>query len=451
MSDAASLRDLLARVDGTAPSIHAAAGGMMRHYDRSAGVAVNEWRNALQTARPQMLLSLLYVANEVLQNSKRNRGNKFLEAMSPVLGQALQHICRTDPGNTEKVRRTVKIWADRRVFSVRYVNELLQGLESFRNRNVSQDPQQQQQGPAFSPASPDETTPAPTNQDAGNDTSDDDDIMNILEDNERLSDSDDDGPVFGNNDESEEQKLELDINIDSSAFNNSAPRAATKRRRGNATINGSTSRRRMALSIGNLLEIWNRLSALQQSFDRAQMTLKQIDQSIDSKDASELACLVGDELQKEFRQNTQQRQQIQVQRRVLHEIAQERYCLEQEAMRYLSWQELLIKQDEDDLETCDRLEQKILSFQKIQMEIRKARDIRREEERIKREKEEEEERQRREKEESEKFRQAALQRQTEEKPGYVLTACECEFVGANASVHLTLVFSLQNGLESGCT
>ena len=92
---------------------------MMKHYDRSASVAVNEWRNSLATCEPAQLLPLLYVANEVLQTSKRNRGNKFLEAWSPVLGKSLQHICARDPSVVEKVRRTVKIWADRRVLSIR--------------------------------------------------------------------------------------------------------------------------------------------------------------------------------------------------------------------------------------------------------------------------------------------------------------------------------------------
>ena len=111
MSDS-SLRSLLARTDGSAPAIQASAGAMMKHYDRSAGVAVAEWRNALHQARPDQHLPLLYVANEVLQNSKRNRGNKFLEAFSPALGQSLVFIVERG-GGVEKVRRTVKIWGDR--------------------------------------------------------------------------------------------------------------------------------------------------------------------------------------------------------------------------------------------------------------------------------------------------------------------------------------------------
>ena len=36
----------------------------MKHYDKSSGVAVTEWRNALHQARQDQHLPLLYVANE---------------------------------------------------------------------------------------------------------------------------------------------------------------------------------------------------------------------------------------------------------------------------------------------------------------------------------------------------------------------------------------------------
>mmetsp|Transcript_7269 Transcript_7269/g.14929 ORF Transcript_7269/g.14929 Transcript_7269/m.14929 type:complete len:511 (+) Transcript_7269:250-1782(+) len=135
--DASSLRGYLQRIDGSAPSIQGAAGAMMKHYDKSPGVAVGEWRNALIQARgDHQYLPLLYVANEVLQNSKRNRGNKFLEAFSPVLGQSLIFVCgKSSQATVESIRRTVKIWAERRVFSIRYVNELIKGLEPYRSNN----------------------------------------------------------------------------------------------------------------------------------------------------------------------------------------------------------------------------------------------------------------------------------------------------------------------------
>ena len=77
------------KIDGSAPAIQATAGAMMKQYDKSPGVAVVEWRNALHQARGDQHLPLLYVANEVLQNSTRNRGNKFLEAFSPTTRNTL--------------------------------------------------------------------------------------------------------------------------------------------------------------------------------------------------------------------------------------------------------------------------------------------------------------------------------------------------------------------------
>jgi len=262
MSD---LREALLSVDGTAPSIQRAAGAMMRRYgDRSTcDVAVLEWRNALQSSTDaDQLLPLLYVANEVLQNSKRNRGNKFLEAFSPILKQSLVHVCRTDPSLVEKVRRTVKIWGDRRVFSVRYVNELLGDLEPYRDggklskkATAATQPLRRPDDPEFGgasfspPASPRTAddgggggatsrpaAAAPQQQkkqqrqhekeeDRSEDTNNndsDDDIMAILDDhsggenddgNVDNDEEDDDEPLFGS--ESQGEKLVLDFNVES--------------------------------------------------------------------------------------------------------------------------------------------------------------------------------------------------------------------------------------------
>ena len=133
MGDVRTLRTTLSNTDGTAPSIQSSAAAMMSMYDKSPSLAVSEWRNVLQTCTDSQLLPLLYVANEVIQISKRNRGNKFLESFSPVLGGSLKVICERDPSVTEKVRRTAKIWGDRRIFSTRFVGELLGGIEEYRN------------------------------------------------------------------------------------------------------------------------------------------------------------------------------------------------------------------------------------------------------------------------------------------------------------------------------
>ena len=85
MSD--ELRLWLRRVDGTAPAIQGAAAQLMKHYDRSATTAVNEWRNAVMSAsqRNDQLLPLLYVANEVLQSVRKYLPNQGQGLRVPAL------------------------------------------------------------------------------------------------------------------------------------------------------------------------------------------------------------------------------------------------------------------------------------------------------------------------------------------------------------------------------
>jgi hypothetical protein len=444
MSDAAaaSLRTLLSRIDGTAPAIQGAAGAMMKHYDRSAGVAVNEWRNSLQTATHHQLLPLLYVANEVLQNSKRNRGNKFLEAMSPVLGQSLQHICRKDPTMTEKVRRTVKIWGDRHVLSVRFVNDLLTGLEPFRPGSMS---------PSGSPAT---FSPLPTENVPKNESADDvvrsprgadkadGDIDEILAGDDSDSGDDLDGgdldtDVFAAASRSQKLELEMDFGavLEASAKPASiATVSKAKRRRSSmsAGSHGSKPRKRKSiLSTSHMIDMWNQLSELDQKFQGAQAVLSRIDERHEKISHSELENKVGDELQQAYKQNESDQVQMAAERKNLHAIAQERRQREVEAMRYLSWLEESLKHDEEEMQFCDLLEQKILSFKEIHTVLSDARNKRLAEDLKKLNEKRERDRIQKEREDQEKFKREALARETEAKPGMVWNRTTREYQSLN--------------------
>jgi len=468
-----SLRQLLSQVDATAPAIQTAAAAMMKHYNTSAGVAVNEWRNSLQACRVDQLIPLLYVANEVLQTSKRNRGSRFLEALSPVLGPSLQHICQRDPQAVEKVRRTVKIWGDRRVFSIRFVNELLQGLEPFRQgggdgTTAAAVHMQESDGATCSPAAtPNSNAPSSLKNDDSaddgkkktenevEDDDDDDDPMDIFNDSESDDDKEaqDKGDKNGSDDEDDEEndddnlfgssgpKLDLDIPLDSitgvpttdsGTGTPSSPRSSKKRRRG-STGSSTTHKRRTStvLSINNLVELWNRLLALQQSYIHAQLLLEKITKSFEDHPADALQDLVGDELQQCYRENLRHQEQLVAQRKVLRSIAQERHELEQQAVRYLPWLEQALKQDDADMELCTMLELKIDSFRSIHAVMKQAQEEWLEEERKQRHAEEERERKRREEEENERFRKAALSKETEAKPGMVWNPSTREYQALN--------------------
>lgn len=421
MSDASSLRSLLKRTDLTAPAIQGSAGAMMKHYDKSAGVAVTEWRNALQQAREEQYLPLLYVANEVLQNSKRNRGNKFLEAFSPTLGQALIHICQRSSASTvDRIRRTVKIWGERHVFSVRYVNELLKGLEPYRgggtkvSNTAPRSPQESPSPTAISTAS----IPEPEMESNKVASFPDED-----EDEDYDEDDDDDEDLFG---KASSKLLKIDVDLDQAT----ADVSSTKKRRrsdanaGNGTdISGSgiprsTKRRSVVLSTSSLMELWNQVSSLQMQHDRVQGAMQQIDtpQLLDEK---EIDTLVGDKLLKAYKKTIQNEEDVVKHRRELYDIAQRRKALELEAVRYLPWLEYALKQDEEDANFCEKYLQQLQLFQHVQKPAKRSRDQRLKEEEHRRIQEEKQKKRQEEEEERKKFMESAMSKQTEAQPGMV--------------------------------
>jgi len=480
MSD--ELRHRLRRVDMTPPAIQGAAAAMMKHYDRSAVTAVNEWRNALQTAKDDQILPLLYVSNEVLQTSKRNRGNKFLEAFSPVLGRALVFMAQKLPAEmTEKIRRTIKIWGDRRVFSVRYVNELLVGLEPYRPGNRQAQQQQaithpssdpEQEDATFSPAAtttsdhsattpthspskqPEETPTTRDEQEEGDSSADsDDDIMDILEAHDptgKKNNQDEDDDLFG--EDSERQTLDIEIDVDAAAVQNSNNTnnngsSTGVRRRGSSFRQGATNKRRRSsasshqaqssssrvLSASNLLDVWNQLQEHQQKYELAQQAVARIQDSLKHKQppSDDLANLVGDELQQAVQQNRLDRRNLQQQRRILHRLANERRALSLEAARYLPWLEQALAHDAQDLAFCDTLEAKLIQFQPVHAQLQRTRDVLRREDQVRLAQQAEAERQRREAEENERFRRAALAKETEAKPGMVWNPTTREYQALN--------------------
>ncbi len=79
----------------------------------------------------------------------------------------------------EKVRRTVKVWGDRRVFSMRFVLDLLAGLDNYREGGSGLAPVMEQQSVAAPTAgsvaaSPKPSSPTSSDKRSSVTTSDDD-------------------------------------------------------------------------------------------------------------------------------------------------------------------------------------------------------------------------------------------------------------------------------------
>jgi hypothetical protein len=423
--DSTALRSILVKVDGSAPAIHQAAGAMMRFYDKGAGVAVSEWRNALQGCRPDQLLSLLYVANEVLQNSKRNRGTKFLEAFSPVLGGSLVWMVQRDPTILEKVRRTAKIWGERRVLSVRFVNDLLLGLEPFRDGGAQDD--DSPAAAAFSPQAelPTETPPpekeSPSPGLANEEVSED--VVMALTSTTQDSDDDDDDDDHLNFGDSLGH-LDVSLNIQSSAFLHSPGK---KKRRLSSSMTGGSKRRKIILSTSSLMELWNQVATLHEGLESSRALVR----DISAPPATQVDQLVGDELLDEYKRVLKSTRIIQQQKQSLHKIARDRRALEKEAVKYISWLQSSLENDEEDVKFCRDLQRSITSVNHVHGAALKRRNVERKLEEEKRKLHEEALLQKQEDEERRKFAESAMKKEVEAKPGMVWSRDRQEYVYLN--------------------
>ncbi|EGE05680.1 DUF618 domain-containing protein [Trichophyton equinum CBS 127.97] len=84
-----------------------------RHADRTAQL----WLEKLRDANPPKRLNLIYLANEVAQQSKGRRKEDFLIAFSPIIADATATAFKGASNEIQqKLRRVVEVWRQRSIF-----------------------------------------------------------------------------------------------------------------------------------------------------------------------------------------------------------------------------------------------------------------------------------------------------------------------------------------------
>ncbi|KAF3483637.1 uncharacterized protein GIQ15_02961 [Arthroderma uncinatum] len=84
-----------------------------RHADRTAQL----WLERLRDANPPKRLNLIYLANEVAQQSKGRRKEDFLIAFSPIIADATATAFKGASNDIQqKLRRVVEVWRQRSIF-----------------------------------------------------------------------------------------------------------------------------------------------------------------------------------------------------------------------------------------------------------------------------------------------------------------------------------------------
>ncbi|KAJ0233931.1 Uncharacterized protein HA466_0279350 [Hirschfeldia incana] len=115
------LIDKLAKLNSTQQSIETLSHWCI--FNRvKAELIVTTWEKQFHSTEMAQKVPLLYLANDILQNSKR-QGNEFVQEFWNVLPKAVKDIVsQGDDRGKGVVSRLVKIWEDRKVFGSRSKN-----------------------------------------------------------------------------------------------------------------------------------------------------------------------------------------------------------------------------------------------------------------------------------------------------------------------------------------
>eukprot|EP00891_Asterochloris_glomerata_P006896 jgi/Astpho2/6896/e_gw1.00106.36.1_t len=106
--------DKLAKLDVTQQKIETLS-SWCQFYRKEARKVVHVWEQELPRAPPHRQLAMAYLANDILQNS-RKKGMEFVHEFHGVLPTAFKQLLRNSDEKMKKaVIRLVDIWEERKV------------------------------------------------------------------------------------------------------------------------------------------------------------------------------------------------------------------------------------------------------------------------------------------------------------------------------------------------
>ncbi|KAH6641461.1 RNA polymerase II-binding domain-containing protein [Chaetomium tenue] len=115
----------LSALNETHESIATTAQWIMFHR-RHASQTVHLWLNKLKDLPSSKRLNMIYLANEVVQQSKARHKEDFLNAFSPFIADATSVTYKGAPVDVQgKLRRVMDVWRERSIFD----KEVMQDLE----------------------------------------------------------------------------------------------------------------------------------------------------------------------------------------------------------------------------------------------------------------------------------------------------------------------------------
>lgn len=121
----AALEQKLAELNNSQQSIQTLSLWVI-HHRKHCKTIVSVWYKELLKAKPSRKLTFMYLANDVIQNSKK-KGPEYAKEFGNVLSKAFQFVGKSSDQKTEHgLNRLLNVWQERGVYSPAQ-------LESFRN------------------------------------------------------------------------------------------------------------------------------------------------------------------------------------------------------------------------------------------------------------------------------------------------------------------------------
>ncbi|GMP98109.1 hypothetical protein CsSME_00046121 [Camellia sinensis var. sinensis] len=115
------LAEKLSKLNSSQQSIESLSRWCISHRKRARQI-VETWDKASSAAQREQRISFLYLANDILQNSRR-KGSEFVNEFWKVLPAALKNVYESDDDHGKKAAcRLVDIWEERKVFGSRGQN-----------------------------------------------------------------------------------------------------------------------------------------------------------------------------------------------------------------------------------------------------------------------------------------------------------------------------------------
>lgn len=99
------------------------------HHRKHSSLIVRVWHRELKKAKSSRKLTFLYLANDVIQNSKK-KGPEFTKDFETVLVDACSHVAReADDGCKRPMERLLNIWQERSLYRADFIQQLKLAIE----------------------------------------------------------------------------------------------------------------------------------------------------------------------------------------------------------------------------------------------------------------------------------------------------------------------------------